>query len=189
VKEKKRMKRSVLLLFLWVVFGVALITSEAMAQTQGDVAMQLAAILGLDVSSQANAITALTFAGVVPAGGWNATAEATQSFVSALYVAVNSAVSAGTITPPANLGNASALTAAASTAAGISSTTAVNGVVSGGGNQGQANTGSSYGSALAGGPGPGGGPGGAPGGGAGGSGGGGTGGGGGGGINVGSKSR
>ncbi|MFH0788730.1 MAG: hypothetical protein V2B13_14105 [Pseudomonadota bacterium] len=189
MKGKKKLKGGFLLV-LGVFFVVVVLSGEALAQTQGDVAMQLAAMLGLDSSSASAAITALTNAGVVPAGGWNITAIATQSFEGALYVAISAAITAGTITPPANLGNASALTAAASTAAGVPSSTAVNGIVASGGNQSQANTGATFGSSLAGGAAPGSGAGAGTGTGTGtGTGSGGAGGGGGGGTNVGSKSR
>ena len=141
-----------LMVFIFVV-GVLILTSgPAMAQaqvTQGDVAVQLAKQLGLDSTSAERAIAALTAAGIVPAGGWNAETPATPAFIGALYAVVNSAITAGTITPPALLNNASALVAAAAAAAGMPNTVVVSAVVAAGGNQGQATTGGTFGAATA----------------------------------------
>jgi hypothetical protein len=147
--EAKRYAWVVLMVLIFVVGALILTSRPAMAQTQGEVAVSLAALLGFDSTSADRAIAALTTAGIVPAGGWNATAPATPAFIGALYTAVNSAVAAGTVTPPAAVNNASSLVAAATTAAGVTSTVAVNAVAAAGGNSGQAATGASFGVAVA----------------------------------------
>ena len=136
------------MVFIFVVGALILTSGPAVAQTQGEVAVRLAALVGLDSTSADTAIAALTAAGIVPAGGWNAEAPATPAFIGAVYVAVSNAIAAGTITPPAALNNASALVAAAATAAGVTSTVAVNAVAAAGGNPGQAATGASFGVAV-----------------------------------------
>lgn len=153
-----------LMVFIFVVGAFILTSGPALAQTQGDVAVRLAALLGLDSTSPDRAIAALTAAGIVPKGGWNAETLATPAFIGALYAAVNSAVAAGTITLPAALNNTSALVAAAATAAGVPSTDAVNAIATAGGDRGQASTGASFGTAVAAAPAAGGAAGGAPGG-------------------------
>ena len=156
MKKNKRQKRGLLLMaVLLTLLGVAALNGEVMAQTQGDVAMQLAAILGLNASSPDNAIAALTGKGVVPVGGWSSNAPVGQSFVCPFYGALNGAITAGAISPSKDLNNASALAAAAATAAGLSSSTFVNEVVSCGGDREQASAGASYASSLAGSLGPG----------------------------------
>lgn len=130
-----------------VMSGLILNSSQAFAQTQGDVAVKLATLLGLDSSSPENAITALTAAGIVFT--WNANTSATEGFVGALYLAVKEAIEAGKITPPSSLPNASALVASAATATGLSSNIVVKAIVAVGGNQGQASAGASYGVAFA----------------------------------------
>jgi hypothetical protein len=120
-----------------------------LAQTQGDVAVKLAALLGLDSTSVDKAIAGLTAAGIVPAGGWNARAPATQAFIGALYGAVYSAIVAGKIAPHPTLRNAAAMVAAASTAAGVPSNIVVNAIASAGGPRDQASVGASYGVTLA----------------------------------------
>ena len=137
------------MVFILAVGALILTSGPAVAQTQGEVAVRLAALVGLDSTSADTAIAALTAAGIVPAGGWNAAAPATQAFIGAVYTAVNNAVAAGTVTPPAAMNNASSLVAAATTAAGVPSTVAVNAVTAAGGNQGQAATGASFGVAVA----------------------------------------
>ena len=138
-----------LMVFIFFVGALILTSGPAMAQTQGEVAVKLAALLGLDSTSPDRAIAALTAVGIVPQGGWNAEAMATPAFVAALYAAVSSAVAAGTITPPAALNNASSLVAAAATAAGVPSTVAVNAIATAGGDREQASTGASFGVAVA----------------------------------------
>ncbi len=160
MKKNKRTKRGLLLVtVLLTLLGVAALNGEVMAQSQGDVAMQLAAILGLNASSPDNAISALTAKGVVPSGGWNANAPVSQSFVCPFYGALNGAITAGAISPSKNLNNASALAAAAATAAGLSSSTIVDEVVSCGGDREQASAGASYAVSMAGSSGPAAGPG------------------------------
>lgn len=139
------------LMVLFVVMtGLILSPNQALAQSQGDVAMKLAALLGLDSSNAQNATAALTAAGIVLT--WDPTASVTGAFTCSLYTAVNIAIETGRITLPSLVPNASALVAAAETAAGLSSTTVVNAIVSCGGNQAQASAGATYGVSLGGAP-------------------------------------
>jgi len=137
------MKRKVVTVCLAVcmIAGVIAFATPAVAATQGEVALKLAAYLGLDTSSIDNAVAALTVVGIIPEGGWNAGATADAAFAGALFTAVNSAAESGAITAPPNLGTASALTAAALTAAGVDPATAVAGIVAAGGNQANAQSG------------------------------------------------
>lgn len=139
-----------LMVLIVVMGGFILNSGQALAQTQGDVAMKLATLLGLDSSSAKNAIAALTAAGIVLT--WNPTAAATEAFIGALYTAVNSAVQAGKITPPPTVPSAAALVAAAATAAGMPSNVVVKAIVAAGGSQDQASAGASFGVPLAGAP-------------------------------------
>ena len=146
MKTRKCIKVGLMVLIV-VMGGLILNSSQTLAQTQGDVAIKLATVLGLDSSSAENAIAALTAAGIVLT--WNSRASATEAFIGALYAAVNSAIEAGKITPPSSLPNASALVAAAATAAGLPSQIVVKAIVAAGGNRDQASAGASYGVSLA----------------------------------------
>jgi hypothetical protein len=136
-----------LMVLIVVMGGLILNSSQALAQTQGDVAIKLATLLGLDTSSAENAIAALTAVGIVLT--WNSRVPATEAFIGALYAAVNSAIKDGQITPPSSLPNASALVAAAATAAGLPSQIVVKAIVAAGGNRDLASAGASYGVSLA----------------------------------------
>ena len=145
-----------LMVLIVVMGGLILNSSQVLAQTQGDVAIKLATLLGLDSSSAENAIAALTAAGLVlrtlmsgASTMWNSSAPATEAFICSLHTAVNSAIEAGKITPPSSLPNASALVAAAATAAGLPSQIVVKAIVACGGNRDQASAGASYGVSLA----------------------------------------
>lgn len=152
--KTKCFKAGFLFLFL-MVGGLVFTSGEASAQTQGDVAIKLATLLGMNITDSAGqpsaqlAITALTNAGITPAGGWNAMAPATPQFLGALFAAVNNAVLAGKITPPARASNASALVAAAATSANLPSNEVVNAISSAGGDKDQASTGASFGVTVA----------------------------------------
>ena len=147
MKSKVTMSKTLAsaLLFL-MIGGLIFIPFQAMAQNilQGDVALELAKLLGFDVDSADSAITTLTAEGIVPSGGWNTAAEATGIFIGSLYSAVNNAISQGTLTPPSALGSASALVAATAIAAGMASITAVEAVVAAGGDWSSASRGASY---------------------------------------------
>ncbi len=147
MKSKVTMSKTLVRALLLLMFGgLIFIPFQATAQniSQGDVALELAKLLGFDVDSADSAITALTAKGIVPSGGWNAAAGAISSFIGSLYSAVNNAISQGTLTPPSALGSASALVAAAATAAGMAGITAVEAVVVAGGDWASASQGASY---------------------------------------------
>lgn len=132
------------------VIGTLILTSgPAMAQTQGEVAVKLAGLLGLDSTSTGRAIAALTAAGIVPAGSWKAEAPANQAFIGALFAALSKAIDVGAITPPAAMKSASSCCGAAVTAAGVPSIVAVNAIATAGGDRGQASIGASFGVAVA----------------------------------------
>jgi hypothetical protein len=146
MKTRKFIKVGLMVLTV-VMVGLILNSSQALAQTQGDVAIKLATLLGIDSSSAENATAALTTAGIVFI--WNIRAPATEAFIGSLYAAVNSAIEAGKITPPSSLPDASALVAAAATAAGIPSYIVVKAIIAAGGNREQASAGASYGTSFA----------------------------------------
>jgi len=146
MKTRKCLKVGLMVLIV-VMGGLILNSSQALAQTQGDVAIKLATLLGIDSSSPENAIAALTAAGIVFI--WNANTPANEGFVGALYLAVKETIEAGKITPPSMLPNAWALVAAAATAAGLPSQIVVRAIVAVGGNQDQASAGASYGTSFA----------------------------------------
>jgi len=141
------MKRRIVTLCMAVcmIAGVIVFATPAVAATQGDVALKMAAYLGLDTSSTENAIAALVDAGIVPGEGWNAGATVDAAFAGALFTAVNTAAESGAITAPPNLATASALTAAALTSAGVDSATAIAGIVAAGGNEANAQSGATIG--------------------------------------------
>ncbi|MBC2696398.1 MAG: hypothetical protein HGJ97_18895 [Desulfosporosinus sp.] len=147
----------------FMVAGLMFVPTKAMAQTtQGDVALELAELLGFEVTTAQEAVWAIEAVGIIPKdegkelteatpdfiGGWKISTEATPDFIASLYSAVNNAINKGTLIPPSVLGNASALVAAAATSAGMASTTAVEAVVAAGGNQASASQGASYGTAV-----------------------------------------
>lgn len=146
MKTRKYIKVGLIVLIV-VIGGLILNSSQAIAQTQGDVAIKLATLLGLDSSSAENAIAALTAAGIVLT--WNSRAPATEAFIGSLYTAANSAIEVGKVTPLSSLPNASALVAAAATAAGLPSNIVVKAIVAAGGNRDLASAGASYGVAHA----------------------------------------
>lgn len=150
----------VVMVTLLLVFATGI--GSAQAATQGDVALNLANLLGLSFSpaTQEAAIGALNALGISPPGGWNAGSAANSGFISSLYTSVNAAYASGKLGSSAGLGSASASVAAACTMSGIAGNTAVGAITGAGGNAVQANQGASYGSSYAGGPGsgPGGGP-------------------------------
>jgi hypothetical protein len=119
--------------------------------TQGQVALNLATLLNLNLppgATAADAISALTALGITPAGGWSANAPANSGFMAALYTSVQAAVTTGTVSGASlgTLGNASAVVAAAGTGAGLSGDMVVAAITNAGGNQGQATTGANAGS-------------------------------------------
>lgn len=137
-----------------VVMLLPFATGSALAQggTQGEVALNLANMLGLNLppgASQADAISALSGLGIAPAGGWQANAQASSGFISSLYTSVEAASTAGRIAPTAGYESASVAVAAACTAAGIPSNTVVAAITSAGGNTGQATQGATYGGTYA----------------------------------------
>src|SRR5574340_271362 len=146
------MKKTKIFGFLFLfMFSLFLSAGQVLAEekTQGDAALQLATMLGLNASSKDAAITSLQAAGITPPGGWNANAPVNSAFVRQVYTAVNSAISAGSVSAPSNLGNASALVSAAFTAIGMPSSAVVRAIVNAGGNQTSATQGASYGTSLA----------------------------------------
>ena len=147
------MKKMKFLGSLFVLLSVLLLlgTGQVLAEekTQGDAALQLATMLGLNASSQDNAIASLQAAGISPPGGWNAGAPVGNAFIGQVYAAVNNAISAGKVSPPAGLGNAAAVVGAAFTAIGMPSNAVVRSIAANGGNQASAMQGASYGTSLA----------------------------------------
>ena len=141
------MKRRIVTLCMAVcmIAGVIGFATPAVAVTQGDVALEMAAYLGLDISSIDNAIAALVDAGIVPGDGWNAGATADAAFAGNLFAALNAAAESGAITPPPNLATASALTSAALVSAGVDPTMAVTVIVAAGGNEANAQSGATIG--------------------------------------------
>ncbi len=161
--RKKSVLRGLRVCFVVLLFVFAIGAASAQAATQGDVALNLANLLGLSLppgATAADAISALNAVGIVPCGGsWSASAPADSSFIGCLYSSVQASITAGRIPAGAGRGSASANVAAACTMAGIPANTAVNAITGAGGNAAQANSGASYGASVAAG-GPGGGPGG-----------------------------
>lgn len=150
------------LIVLAVLFAAGPVWAADSGATQGQVALNLANLLGLSLpagATEADAISALAALGIVPCEIWNANAPANSNFIGCLLGSVQAAITAEKVTPGA-LGSASAVVAAACAEAGISRTVAVNAIVGAGGNRAAANQGASYGGNYgvgAGGPGGGGG--------------------------------
>jgi hypothetical protein len=159
-------KFALLVIALIFLFASGPVFAQGGAATQGQVALNLAKLLNLNLcpgavaagtllnpnlcpgATAADAIAALTALGITPAGGWSANAPANSNFMATLYTSVQSAVTAGTV-PGASLGtlgNASAVVAAAGTGAGLSGDMVVDAVTGAGGNQSQATTGANAGS-------------------------------------------
>jgi hypothetical protein len=107
------------------------------ATTQGQVALSLATILGLNVTTQEDAANALTALGITPGARWNIAQEAPCAFgfIGDLYNSIRDAIEKKKITPPTEIGNASALTAAACVDAGMASACVVDSIVSAGGDR------------------------------------------------------
>jgi drug/metabolite transporter (DMT)-like permease len=146
---KKKHGFLIVIALFFMVAGLMFVLTKDMAQiTQGDVALEMAKLLEFEVTTDDDAVAALQAVGIAPEGGWNISTTATPGFIGSLYSAVNNAISQGMLTPPAALGNASALVAAAAAAAGMDSTTAVNAVTAAGGNQTSASHGASYGTVV-----------------------------------------
>ncbi|MDA8125838.1 MAG: hypothetical protein M0009_11710 [Deltaproteobacteria bacterium] len=152
----KRNRKDVMRKFVFIVLTLTLlfasgpVFAQGAGATQGQVAMDLAVLLNLNLppgATQADAISALAAVGIAPAGGWSAGAAADSGFIGALYTSVQAAETAGRVST-GTLGSASAVVAYAATQAGISGTMAVNAIVGAGGNQSQANTGAASGSAV-----------------------------------------
>lgn len=135
------------LIVLAVLLAAGPVWAADSGATQGQVALNLANLLGLSLpvgATEADAISALAAQGIAPSGGWNASAPADSSFIGSLYVSVQAAITAGRVTPGA-LGSASAVMAAACVQANIPRTVAVNAIVGAGGDRAAANQGASYG--------------------------------------------
>lgn len=137
-----------LLLFLLLLAGAGRVMA-AEGRTQGDAALQLASMLGLNNTSKESAVAALQSAGITPPGGWNINAPVTNALVSQIFSAVNSAISAGRVTAPAGLGNASAIVAATFAAIGMPGNTVVNSIVAAGGDPNSARQGATLGPQIA----------------------------------------
>ena len=145
---KKKHGFLIVISLFFMAAGLMFVPAKAMAQTtQGDVAQEMAELIGFEVTTPEEAVWAIQAAGIV-LDGWNITAPATPGFIKSFYSAVNNAINKGTLILPSALGNASALVAAAATAAGIASTTAVNAVVAAGGTWASATYGASHGTVL-----------------------------------------
>ena len=143
---KKKHGFLIVISLCFMMAGLIFIPTKAMAlTTQGDVAMEMAKLLGFEVTTSEEAVLAIQAIGIAPEGGWNMSTTATSGFIGSLYSTVNNAISQGMLTPPAALGSASALVAAAAVLAGMDSATTANAVTNAGGNQASANQGASYG--------------------------------------------
>lgn len=154
VLKKKHCFLIVISLF-FMVAGLMFVPTKVMAQTtQGDVALEMAELLGFEVTTTEEGVWALQAVGIALKGGWNISTTATPGFIGSLYSAVNNAINQGTLIPPSALGSASALVAGAATAAGMAGTTVVEAVVAAGGNRASASQGASYSTAVTPGPDP-----------------------------------
>jgi hypothetical protein len=148
VLKKKHCFLIIISLF-FMVAGLMFVPTKAMAQTtQGDVALEMAELLGFKVTTTEEGVWAIEAVGIVLEGGWNISTTATPDFIGSLYSAVNNAINQGSLIPPSALGSASALVAGAATAAGIAGTTAVEAVVAAGGDRASASQGASYSTAV-----------------------------------------
>jgi len=148
VLKKKHCFLIVISLF-FMVAGLMFVPTKAMAQTtQGDVALEMAELLGFKVTTTEEGVWAIEAVGIVLEGGWNISTTATPDFIGSLYSAVNNAINQGSLIPPSALGSASALVAGAATAAGMAGTTAVEAVVAAGGDRASASQGASYSTAV-----------------------------------------
>ncbi len=146
---KKKHDFLIVISLFFMAAGLIFVPAKAMAQTtQGDVVLKMAELLGFEVMTTEEGLWAIQAVGITLEGGWNLTAPATPDFIGSLYLAINNAINKGALIPPSTLGSASALVAAAATAAGMASTTAVNAVVATGGVWTSASQGASYGTAV-----------------------------------------
>lgn len=152
---KKKHGFLIIISLFFMVAGLMFVPTKVMAQTtQGDVAMEMAELLGFEVMTAKEAVWALQAVEIALEGGWNISMTATPDFIGSLYFAVNNAINQGSLIPPSALGNASALVAGAATAAGVASITAVEAVVAAGGDRASASQGASYSTAVTPGPDP-----------------------------------
>lgn len=135
-------------LLLWLLFLPALAQSQTHSPLQGEVAVQLARMLGLDSSSPDQAMAFLTNLGIRPPGGWNPKSPTSQEFIAALYGSLVKALRVGTVTRPVGLPDASSLLAAALTSSGMSSPGTVRSLVAAGGGGIQASMGAGRGTGL-----------------------------------------
>lgn len=142
------------LIVLAVLFAAAPVWAQG--ATQGQVALNLANVLGLTLpagATAADAIGALNGVGITVPGGINAGAAADGSFIASLYTSVAAAYAAGKISSKAGLGSPCADVAGACTMAGVPSNTSVSALTGAGCSAAQAKAGVAYGSSVAGGPG------------------------------------
>lgn len=135
-------------LLLWLLFVPTVAQSQNQFPLQGEVAVRLALVLGLDSFSPDQAIGSLTKLGITPPGGWNSKSPASQEFISALFDSLVKALRAGTVTGPVGLPDASSLLAAAMTSSGMSSAATVQNLVAVGGGGVQAAMGAGRGTGL-----------------------------------------
>lgn len=127
--------------------GPASLQAQEEGATQGEVALNLARLLAMDLPEGAtadDAIDALTAAGIAPAEGWDAAARTDSAFVASLYSSVEAAVAEGKVSPGV-LGSAAAVTAAAAAEAGMARSVVVAAIVDAGGDAGDATVGATAG--------------------------------------------
>ena len=80
--KKAKLLGSLFLLLLFLLSAGQVLAEE---KTQGDAALQLATMLGLNASSKDNAIASLQAAGIAPPGGWNANAPVNNALIGQIY--------------------------------------------------------------------------------------------------------
>jgi hypothetical protein len=140
------------LLFLGLFLLPAITPAQAQSTLQGEVAIQLARLLGLDDSSPAQAINALTSLGIIPQGGWIPGMQASQDFITSLHKSLSRGMKARAVTPPTGLPDSSSLMAAALTSSGLSSRETVRKVEIAGGERNPAFLGAGRGKGIGGNP-------------------------------------
>jgi hypothetical protein len=133
---------------LCLLFLPTLAQSQTDLPLQGEVAVQLASVVGLDGSSPEQAIMSLTKLGIAPPGGWNPGSPASQEVIAALYDSLYKALRAGAVTGPVGLPDAASLLAAALTSSGMSSVATVQSLMAAGGGGTQAAMGAGRGTGL-----------------------------------------
>ena len=136
------------LLFLGLFLLPAITPAQAQSTLQGEMALQLARLLGLDASSPAQAITALTNLGIIPLGGWIPGMQTSQGFITSLYRSLTRVMRAGVVTPPTGLSDSSSLMAAVLTSSGLSSSETVRRVEIAGGERNPAFLGAGRGKGI-----------------------------------------